>query len=255
MARAGRSGQVAGYPTDSRSKLLDLVVPLERAALPRHQTSYYLNIALLLERRLFGSSTIELESASPTLQSSKELGQAGREFLNRHGIDPARPIAAINPGATNSRAKQWLSERFAQTADILARSKGFQTVVIGTAADAAVAHAVVGAMETPASVLAGLTSIAELKALLSCCGLVVSNDTGAAHLSSALGIPTVVIFGPTEDRSTRPLSELAAVVRRDVDCSPCMLRECPIDHRCMTGVQVEDVCRRADELILISSRL
>jgi heptosyltransferase-2 len=254
MARAAGSRRIAGYPTDSRSRLLNLVIPLDRAGRPSHQTGYYLNIALELERRLSGFSTIEIESGVPSLQVSSQLGQAGREFLGRHGIDPAKPIAAINPGATNSRAKQWLAERFAQTADMLARSKGFQTVVIGTAGDAAVARTVVDAMETPASVLAGRTSLSDLKAILSCCGLVVSNDTGAAHLGSALGIPTVVIFGPTEHHSTRPLSELAAVVRRDVECSPCMLRDCPIDHRCMTGVTVDDVCRRA-ELILMSSRL
>jgi heptosyltransferase-2 len=254
MARAAGSRRIAGYPTDRRSTLLNLVIPLDRATLPSHLTSYYLNIALQLERRLSGSSTIEIESGVPSLQVGNQLGQSGREFLGRHGIDPAKPIAAINPGATNSRAKQWLAERFAQTADILARSKGFQTVVIGTAGDAAVARTVVDAMETPASVLAGRTSLADLKAILSCCSLVVSNDTGAAHLASALGVPTVVIFGPTEHHSTRPLSELAAVVRREVECSPCMLRDCPIDHRCMTGVTVDDVCARADELIVISSR-
>jgi heptosyltransferase-2 len=98
-------------------------------------------------------------------------------------------------------------------------------------------------------VLAGRTSIAELKAVLACSTLVVSNDTGTAHVSAALGVPTVVVFGPTEHFSTRPLSDAAAVVRHQVECSPCMLKDCPIDHRCMTRVEVDDVCRAARELL------
>ncbi|HXG64908.1 MAG TPA: glycosyltransferase family 9 protein, partial [Blastocatellia bacterium] len=104
-------------------------------------------------------------------------------------------------------------------------------------------------MRAPAAMLAGRTNIAELKAVLACASLVISNDTGAAHVAAALGVPTVVIFGPTEHISTRPLSDLAAVVRRDVECSPCMLRDCPIDHRCMTRVEVNDVYRAAQILL------
>jgi heptosyltransferase-2 len=104
-------------------------------------------------------------------------------------------------------------------------------------------------MRSGAAVIAGETSIAELKGVLACAQLVISNDTGTSHVSAALGIPTVVVFGPTEHVSTRPLSHLAAVVRHDVECSPCMLRECPIDHRCMTRVEVDDVSAAARTLL------
>ncbi|HXF40541.1 MAG TPA: glycosyltransferase family 9 protein, partial [Blastocatellia bacterium] len=80
--------------------------------------------------------------------------------------------------------------------------------------------------------------------------LVISNDTGTAHVSAALNVPTVVVFGPTEHVSTRPLSDVAIVVRHEVECSPCMLRECPIDHRCMTRVEVDDVYRAAESLMV-----
>jgi heptosyltransferase-2 len=93
-----------------------------------------------------------------------------------------------------------------------------------------------------------------LKALLACASLVVSNDTGAAHVSAALGVPTVVVFGPTEHVSTRPLSDVAVTVRRDVECSPCMLRDCPIDHRCMTRVEVNDVYLAAQSLLARAAR-
>jgi heptosyltransferase II len=160
------------------------------------------------------------------------------------------PILVINPGATNSRAKQWLAGRFAETADRLAERDGFQTVIVGAASDAAVADEVAAAMRSRPAVLAGRTSISELKGLLACASLVISNDTGTAHVSAALGVPTVVVFGPTEHVSTRPLSQLATVVRKDVDCSPCMLRDCPIDHRCMTRVEVNDVYAAARNLLI-----
>jgi heptosyltransferase-2 len=105
-------------------------------------------------------------------------------------------------------------------------------------------------MRSRAVVLAGRTSIADLKALLACCSLVVSNDTGTAHVAGALRVPTVAVFGPTQDVSTRPLSDAATIVRHDVECSPCMLRECPIDHRCMTRVEVDDVYIAAEKVLV-----
>jgi heptosyltransferase-2 len=159
------------------------------------------------------------------------------------------PIVVLNPGATNSRAKQWLAEKFAATADLLAERDGFQSVIIGAPGDREVANRVAELMRTPVANLSGRTTIAELKGVLSLSSLVISNDTGAAHMSAALGVPTVVVFGPTEHFATRPFAPGAAVVRHDVECSPCMLKDCPIDHRCMTRVQVDDVYEAAHELL------
>jgi heptosyltransferase II len=162
-------------------------------------------------------------------------------------------IVALNPGATNSRAKQWLAERFAATADALADRDGFQTIIIGAAGDVERAGEVAQLMRTKVANLAGRTSIAELKAVLSLSSVLISNDTGAAHVAAALGVPTVVVFGPTEHFATRPLSDVAAVVRHDVECSPCMLKDCPIDHRCMTRVEVDEVYAAAKHLLGINN--
>jgi heptosyltransferase-2 len=82
----------------------------------------------------------------------------------------------------------------------------------------------------------------------------VSNDTGAAHVSAALGVPTVTIFGPTEEFATHPIGSSVRTVRRPVDCSPCMLKDCPIDHRCMTNISVGDVLAAVDALVASSGR-
>jgi len=253
-AWAGRAKKVAGYPTDSRKWLLDYAVPFQPAYKTLHQVNYYLNIASQVETAIAGTSLVDFERCEPRLDSPSDTSR-GRELLERFGIDAVatqRGILAINPGATNSTAKRWPAERFAKTADQFSEAYGFQTIIIGTAGDKPVALQVAEAMRTQPTVIAGETSIAELKALLRCVRLVISNDTGTSHVAAALGVPTVVVFGPTEHVVTRPLSSRATVVRHDVECSPCMLRECPIDHRCMTRVEVNDVYAAARSLLALS---
>jgi heptosyltransferase-2 len=252
-ARAGGAKTIAGYATDARRLLLDQVIPFEPGYKTLHQVRYYLNIAAHIETRITGKSNVDFQTCEPRLEVSEEQRQHARSLLDRFGIGAAAgqgSILAINPGATNSTAKRWPAGRFAKTADRLNERQGFQTVIVGTAEDKPVAEEVARQMRTHAAVIAGETSIAELKAVLACARLVISNDTGTSHVSAALGVPTVVVFGPTEHVSTRPLSLRAAVVRHDVECSPCMLRECPIDHRCMTRVEVDDVYVAAQTLLV-----
>jgi heptosyltransferase-2 len=254
LARAGRARAIAGYPTDARRLLLDLPIPFEPDYKARHQVFYYLNIVAHLERVLSGESRTDFENVQPRLRATEEQKERARRLLSTSdsglvALDPLRDrFVVINPGATNSRAKQWLAERFAETADLLAARDGFRPIIVGTAGDIATANEVASHMKTPAVMLAGQTSITELKGLLALASLVISNDTGTAHVSAALGVPTVVVFGPTDHTSTRPFSDVAQVVRHQVECSPCMLRDCPIDHRCMTRVEVDQVYRAAREL-------
>jgi heptosyltransferase-2 len=97
--------------------------------------------------------------------------------------------------------------------------------------------------------LAGQTTLCEFIELAAACRLFLTNDSGAMHVASALGVPTVAIFGATDDATTGPTGPLARVVREHAECSPCLLRECPIDHRCMTRVSSGRVADAALELI------
>ncbi|HKQ05248.1 MAG TPA: lipopolysaccharide heptosyltransferase II [Blastocatellia bacterium] len=246
-ARAAGAKQIVGYATDTRRLLLTRAIGFEADFKRRHQVRYYLNIAAQVEQQMTGQSHVDLD-AQPALR----VGEAGRaharQILETAGIDPTRRLIALNPGATNSRAKQWPPERFAATADQLNERDDFQTIIVGTAGDREAARAVALQMRSKVADLTGRTSLAELKAVLACAALVISNDTGAAHVAAALHVPTVTIFGPTEDFATRPLADLATVVRHPVECSPCMLRDCPIDHRCMTRVTVADVYQATQNL-------
>ena len=262
LSRASGIRRIAGYPTDRRRLLLDPVIPFAPDYKTSHQVFYYLRIALVLESLLGcredGNATADetelpTDAITPRLSATAEASERAVRLLAGHGIRTGRPddapLLVLNPGATNSRAKQWLPERFAEVADRLATETRFQTVIVGAPGDCDVARTVAGQMRTPAAVLAGKTDLSALKGILAQASLLISNDTGAAHVGAALGIPTVVVFGPTEQFATHPYSDKAIVVRRQVECSPCMLRDCPIDHRCMTSVQVEDVCRGVERLL------
>lgn len=96
---------------------------------------------------------------------------------------------------------------------------------------------------------AGATSLGEFIEMAAACELFLTNDSGPMHIASALGIPTVVVFGATDEWATGPTGNLSRVVREAVECSPCLLRECPIDHRCMTRVSAERVAGTALELV------
>jgi heptosyltransferase-2 len=180
---------------------------------------------------------------------------AARGLLRDVGIDPSQPFVVFAPGAAYGRAKQWLPERFAELASLLVREKGWPVVLVGTKADRVVCLTVVSGAKAPASGgvavvnVAGRTDLQTLAGLLALSRAVVSNDSGVMHLAGAIGVHVVAIFGATNEHRTSPLvpgpeSPAPDIVTHAVFCRPCMLRECPIDHRCMRGVTARQVFDR-----------
>jgi heptosyltransferase-2 len=243
VARLARVPRVVGFPTDGRRLLLTDAVPLPRESRAEHQTRYYMRIAAGFERLVAGASAVDVAAADVRLAPDASTRARGRAILGEAGVPPGAPVVVLNPGATNSRAKQWLPERFAAVGDALAERTGGRVAIVGSAAEAETARRVASFMRDPsrAAMLAGKTSIAELIGVLSHAVALVSNDTGPAHLGAALGVPTVTIFGPTEQFATHPVGPHTAVAHHAVECSPCMKRDCPIDHRCMTRLDVDTV--------------
>jgi heptosyltransferase-2 len=96
--------------------------------------------------------------------------------------------------------------------------------------------------------LAGETTLRQFMDMAAACRLFLTNDSGAMHVASALGVPTVTVFGATDDTTTGPCGPVTRIIREQVECSPCLLRECPIDHRCMSRVPAERV---ADEALKV----
>jgi heptosyltransferase II len=160
----------------------------------------------------------------------------------------------LHPGALNMEAKRWLPERWAAVADSLQSHGGRRVVLVGSPAEAGLAAEVECRMATPVVNLAGGTTLEELVALLGRARLFMGGDSGPLHLASALGVPSVSVYGPTDPTFTGPLHPAARVVRAPCDCSPCYrptggtgcLRG---DVACMARVSVEDVLRAAEELL------
>lgn len=227
-----------GYGTDGRSPLLTHRLRPSREA-GRHQVEYYLDLA----RALGGSA-----GPVPRLLLSRQAVRQAEELLADQGVGPADPCLGINPGSVYGSAKRWPAERFAATADALEARMGGRAILFGSARELEVLQAVASRMQRPGIVLGGRTDLAVLAALLARCRLLVSNDTGAMHVATAVGTPTLAVFGPTDPEATAPAGERSRIVRSPVPCSPCLLRECPIDHRCMLGVSVEEVLRAAEGL-------
>jgi heptosyltransferase-2 len=245
-----------GYATQGRGPLLT-----HRVAVPdwrgrRHEVFYYLNLVAELERLLHGASTVETREPRLELNVSAEREREALRLLRERGArargydaESRVPLVALCPGSTNSRAKRWPAARFAAVADMLAERAGAEVVLIGAGEELGVSEEVARLMRSRAVVLTGRTSLAETAAVLKAADLLVTNDTGPAHVAAAVGCPVVVIFGPTDPVTTRPFSALAEVVRRPPDCAPCMLRDCPIDHRCMTAVTAEEVFERSSRAL------
>lgn len=250
VTRLARIPRVVGFPTDGRGLLLTDVVELPVEAKTEHQTRYYMRIAAGLERALTGTTSVDPGAADASLAARPQTVARGREILALAGVPPGTPVVVLNPGATNSRAKRWLPERFAAVGDALADRLGARVAIVGSVAERDTAELVASEMRdsSRAALLAGGTTVAELVGVLASAVALVSNDTGPAHLGAALGIPTVTIFGPTEQFATHPVGPRATIVSYPVECAPCMLRDCPIDHRCMTGVGVDDVLAAFDEV-------
>lgn len=236
-----------GYNKDLRGLLLTDPIAVPEWKDKRHEVFYYLNLIAEVERRYLGQSSVACSVPDTSLNVSDERRESARQMLRDAGVDLSKKIVAIGAGSTNSMAKRWGTANFAQVSNGLHEEFGAETVLVGAPSEADVAREVIERSNFRPVDLTGKTSVAEAAAVLSVVDLLVSNDMGLAHVAPAVGTKTAVIFGPTNPVTTRPFSDNAVVIRNEVECSPCMLRECPIDHRCMTGVSVERlvaVCRQ-----------
>ena len=222
-----------GYNRDGRGALLTHAISVPKPGeIPRHERFYYLELlrrAGLIDR----------------LPESDAIHLAGRNGA------PSRRVIGVSPGAAYGTAKRWLPERFAEAAAALAALRGASIALFGSQTERALCQEVAQRLNGhEVTNYAGQTTLAQFIDLAAGCELFLTNDSGAMHIASALGVPTVAIFGATDDTTTGPTGPHSRVVRKPVECSPCLLRQCPIDHRCMTAVSAERVVEEALRLLL-----
>ncbi len=233
-----------GYRRDGRGLLLtESVAPPAAGEIPAHQRFYYLELL----RRAGWLAEIP-ECADIRLDGVAAAAAAGRAEWARREL-PEGPWVGVSPGAAYGTAKRWLPERFAEAARSLSEKLDAQIAVFGSPAEAALCREIAAQAGPRAHSLAGETTLREFIELAASCRVYLTNDSGPMHVAAALGLPTVAVFGATDHVATGPSASWAKVVRHPVECSPCLLRECPIDHRCMTRVGAEEVVAEALRLI------
>lgn len=248
VARLAGVPERLGYARDLRGPLLTARVPPARGG---HQVDAYQRLAI--------AAGADNGSREPSLDPPPDSIDAARRLLADRGWDGVRPLVGLAPGAAFGGAKRWPSDRFAGTVASLVRDRGACCVLVGSGAEAPAARAIareagkMGGQDAPGTIidLAGQTTLVMAAAVLAACRVFVSNDSGAMHLAAAVGTPLVAVFGPTDERATAPVARpgrRAAVVAGTAWCRPCGLRECPIDHRCLTSVSASRVIQTVGDL-------
>lgn len=238
-----------GYASDGRARLLTHPIELPEWRSTRHEIFYYLRIVAGLEWLFRQQQTFLDVQPDASLEVSELRKDEARYLLRRQGVAEDRPVIALCPGSINSRAKRWPAESYAVLADRCVDTLGAQILLLGSKEELQVSRRVTDRMHNKPIVLTGQTDIADVVAVLSIADMLITNDTGPAHIAAALGRPTLVIFGPTNPLTTRPFSPFAEIIQHPPECAPCMLRDCPIDHRCMTAITPDEVFARARELL------
>jgi heptosyltransferase-2 len=234
-----------GYSREGRGFLLtDTIRPVrDRSKIrPIPMVEYYLRITDTL-----GCPRVQTK---PGLTVSPQARKDAQETFARSGIDPVRTIITVIPGAAYGSSKCWRPEYFAEAADRLVSALDCQVLIIPGPGEIEIAREIERRMQNPPITLVDpVVPLDTLMAIIESSTLVITNDTGPRHFAVAFDRPVVVIIGPTDPRYTNLNLERTIVLREDLDCSPCHLRVCPRDHRCMTAITPDDVVRASEKLI------
>jgi heptosyltransferase II len=224
--------QRIGYARDARSLLLTKAIPVPKPGeIPAHEKFYYLELL-----RRAGWLDQLTDDPHITLRVPDAARQRAAQALLEAGARPHARRIAVAAGASYGSAKCWPPDRFANALNTLLSHADADVILFGTLGEVAVSSLIAAELQRTPINLTGKTSIADLPALLSQCHLFLGNDSGAMHVAAAVGLPVVAVFGPTDPDGTAPVTPRLTIVQQKPYCSPCFLRRCPTDHRCMTAV-------------------
>ncbi len=201
-----------------------------------HQSREYLHLAATL-----GANP---EPLAAKLVITPEEVEAARQKFGLTSVP--NPILGLNAGAEYGPAKRWPIDRYIAAAKEIQKRTNCAWILFGGNKDTDLATRIQRSLGEGRAVfnIAGKSSLRELMSLMKLCRVFLTNDTGPMHVAAALGVPVVAIFGSTSPELTGPLSASGSrvqILASDAACSPCFLRECPIDFRCMNGISVEAV--------------
>jgi heptosyltransferase-2 len=232
LAWRAKIPQRIGYARDARRLLLTKAISVPKPGeIPPHEKFYYLELL-----RRAGWLDKLTDEPHITLRVPDAARQRATQTLLEAGARPHALRIAVGAGASYGSAKCWPPDRFAKALNALLARTDADVVLFGTPGELPVSAAIAAELQRAPINLTGKTSIADLPALLSQCHLFLGNDSGAMHVAATVGLPVVGVFGPTDPEGTAPVTPRVTIVQQKPYCSPCFLRRCPTDHRCMTAV-------------------
>lgn len=229
-----------GYDSKGRGFLLTHPVPFPENVKSQHLVTTY--------KMLLAPLGVPLSDTAPRLFLSEKEKEQARVLFRQHGILEHHQIVGINPGATYGSAKCWLPERFREITKRLLEDKNVFIIYFGDQSTASLVKEICYGLSPRVINLAGLTSLRELSSLVSLCDVLLTNDSGPMHIAAALKTPIVALFGSTSQVITGPY-RTGKVIQKDVECSPCYQRTCPIDFRCMKKIEADEVYLEIEKVL------
>lgn len=247
IARLGGAKKVYGYRRNGRSALMSggpLPLRENKHFIPRPMVDYYLEICRWLHL------TTPLQPR-PRLFMSDAVQEKGRRLLKHYCISPDDTVIGMNPGAQFGSSKCWPPTHFARLAELLSKHWNCKMLLFIGPGEKDIGNKIVELSHAKIiNTGPDKVDLALLKPLIQRCRLLITNDTGPRHYAVAFDIPVVVIMGPTDPRYTQMNLEKTIVLRRETECSPCHLKECNLNHRCMTEISPEAVLQAGKQLLL-----
>ncbi len=241
-----------GYPTDGRGPFLNVKVPLTKEIRQRHQVHYYLKIVNHLGNYFGLNSQFNTQTPDCSIFIGRELKQTAFSLLSSHcGALESRPLVCLCPGSVNSEAKRWPADYFVELVNLLITQFNALVVFMGASSEREMIQSIIyGTGRENILNLAGETDLEKSLGVMNLSDLVISNDTGSAHLAVAAGARVLTIFGPTIPGATAPFGKDARIIRGKSDCSPCRHFSCPLpDHPCMRSIKPTAVIQEASTML------
>ncbi|NGX30835.1 MAG: ADP-heptose--LPS heptosyltransferase 2 [Chlamydiae bacterium] len=184
---------------------------------------------------------IKRSRTKPRLYLDDQDIQRAQEILQENGVEKDHMVVGVNPSAASGTAKIWPKEYFKQVIKNLSELDNVKVIVFGDQYSKSTVDEICAGLNENVINLAAKTSLQESIGIMKLCKVILSNDSGPMHIAAAIGTPVVALFGPTNDLLSGPYTPLCYIIHKYVECSPCHLGTCPIDHRCMHRIKVDEV--------------
>jgi len=231
-----------GYAEEGRSLLLTRAVRSPRRYRDTPRIDYYYHLL---------DSAESDETAPPAvIELSPELVHRAEELLlNVVKDDRDLLLIGFHPRSSYGQAKCWPGRKFSRLAQLLVKKQGATILLFGSETERNLLQKIADAAGDGVVNMAGQTNLKESAALISLCRVFVANDSGPLHLAAALEVPVIGLYGSTDPTATGPRGKRVSVIYKNVECSPCLLRECPTDFKCMEEITPEEVMTEINSML------